>query len=76
MGMMLKPIFNSCSGWGEGDLHQKNDDLTKFKVIIDVFFDWKDIVHHEICSTRSDIKQTVVPGNFSAFEECCVQEEA
>jgi len=41
-----------------------------------MFFDWKGIVHHEICATCFDGKQTILPGNFSAFEECFVQEEA
>jgi len=55
---------------------KNNDDLTKFKEIISVFFVWKGVVHHEVYSTWSDGKQTVVPGNCIAFEECCVQEEA
>ena len=48
----------------------------KIKLLMGVFFDWKDIVHNEICSTWSDGKQTVAPGNVSAFDEFCAQEKA
>ena len=50
MGMMLKPRCNRRSGWGKGFLDQKNKarmSRSKIKVILDVCFDWKGIVHHE-----------------------------
>ena len=48
----------------------------KIRLVMDEFFDWKAIVHHEICSTWSDGKQTIIPRNVSASEGCCVQEVA
>jgi len=39
MGIMLNPRCNCRGGSGKGALDQKHDDLTKIKLIIDVFFD-------------------------------------
>jgi len=48
---------------------------TEIKVAMAAVFDWKVIVHHEICTTWPDGKETVIPGNVRVFEECCVQEQ-
>ena len=47
--MMLKSRCNRRSGWGKGLLNQKIARIyrSKIKVMLDVFFDWKGITHHE-----------------------------
>ena len=76
MVMMLKPNCNLRSGCGYGLLEQKTRmSRTMIKVIMAVFFDLKGIVHHEVCTTWSDCKQTVAPGNFSACEGWCKKED-
>jgi len=45
---MLKPRCNRRSGWGKGLLDKKAQmSQSKIKVLVVVFFGWKDIVHHE-----------------------------
>jgi len=49
MGMMLKPRCNRHCAWGKGLLDQQKARMTrsKVKVLLVVFYDRKDIVHHE-----------------------------
>ena len=77
-GYDVETKMQSPQSMGKGPSSTKKTRMirTKIKAIKSVFFYGKGIFLHEICTTWSDGKETVVPGNFSAFECCCVQEEA
>ena len=55
-------------GKGSPRPKKNTDESVKDQVF---FFYWKGVVHHEFVPRRSDGKQTVVPGSFSAFEGFC-----
>jgi len=76
--VILKARCNRHSGLGNGLLDQTKEpmSLSKFKVILFVFFDRKVIIFHEFFITLSAGKQRFVPGNCSAFEGYCAQEES
>ena len=77
MGMMMKQICSRRSGLWKCLLDQINtDESDKVQDDIDYVFRLENIVNHEICATCSDGKRKILPGNFSAFEGCFVQEEA
>ena len=77
VGMMLKPRCSRLSGWKRvSSTKKRTDESAKDQGNVGYVFCLERHCPSRICTTWSDGKQTVVQGNFSAFEGSCAQEEA